>query len=260
MHKVVFWVTINVLDFSSYLSQTAKVGAVKINFEIDKLRPIVSYFGGSREEELVVNRLNWSKLAFSLILLISFFRTPDAAGQAATGRHFVSGQNQSQNTFYTLEWTTDGVNLYPYYRMWTYASGNPQSITASAAQLRSQHSTSGTAYGPYVPPPATAPQAGYWYVGIPHGSSLLLTNAPFPTNAHQPKSYDQTQIGIGKRIEALEAKVNKISASIEANRNRLTSNDSRLQQSERVLKVTEESIGEIRRILESKRASGRETK
>ena len=209
-----------------------------------------------------MSRFNWSRLVFSLILLISIFRTPDAAGQAATGGHFVSGQNQSQNTFYTLEWTTDGVNLYPYYRMWTYASGNPQSITASSVQLRSQHLTSGAAYGPYVPPPSTSPQAGYWYVGIPHGSSLLLTNAPSPANAHQPKPYDQTQIeiGIGKRIEALEAKVNKISASIEANRNRSTSNDSRLQQSERVLKVTEESIGEIRRILELKAPGGRETK
>ena len=248
------------LDFSSYLLQTAKVDVVKIKFEIDNIRLIVSYFGGSSEGELVMRCFNWSKLAFVLILLISIFRTPDAAGQAATGGHFVSGQNQGQNTFYTLEWTTDGVNMYPYYRMWTYASGNSQRITASSTQLRPQHSTSGPAYSPYVPTPSAAPQAGYWYVGIPYGSSLLLTNAPVPANAQQPKSHDQTQIGIGKRIEALEAKVNKISASIEANRNRSTSNDSRLQQSERVLKVTEESIGEIRRILELKAPGGRETK
>ena len=207
-----------------------------------------------------MSRFDWSKLAFSLILLISIFRTSDAAGQAATGRHFVSGQNMGQNTFYTLEWTTDGVNMYPDYQMWTYASGDVQSITASSTQLRPQHLTSGPAYSPYVPTPAPAPQAGYWYVGIPYGSSLLLTNAPVPANAQQPKANDPTQIGIGKRIEALEAKVNKISASIEANRSRSTSNDLRLQQSERVLKVTEESIGEIRRILELKTPGDHEAK
>lgn len=165
------------------------------------------------------------------------------------------GQNVQSHRidFYTLEWASDGTRIIPYYRPWQYFDPLPQNTQFHSAALQNglhdagrpsiqqtQSANARVASRPYVYyiPPGT----GYLFVVPP-------SQAPFDGNS-QHDSVAPLRGALHERLRSCETQLEALGKTSSELRNQVSANDDRIAQCERILRVTEQSISEIRRLLE----------
>jgi hypothetical protein len=165
------------------------------------------------------------------------------------------GQTLQSNRidFYTLEWASDGTRMFPYYRPWQYRYSLPQNTQFNPAALQngrhdasmssiqqSQSTNARVASGPYI-----------YYIPPGTGYLFVVPPAQVPFSGHsQDDNAAPLRGALYERLQSCETQLEALSKTSSALRTQISANDGRIAQCERILRVTEQSISEIRRLLE----------